>query len=418
MPEGRGFRSLKILMKVKVRQKVIGFILVFALLLTASDIYAADTSYDMFVYSDLHYSYILQGIEVQKKILNALVRGELLPVYIIVFVYCIFMWVRRIAEKGEVMNFAVWFLAFFIVSYMAFYAKTNININIYAWEEAKKDDSIRYITTIKDAPGINSFFAQASKFVTVLSHVILSKITDKDTNIGSCDPMDWYVKATRSFLMQVYKDKGPDKAAVMLRNLKLIDHKTVDRALKEKSVAGKITRPEHWETFMTLVRENAKKCNIPDSPDKTDLETIKKNIENAPLDSIIFKEFQEALKKVDDSKLKPIGETVDDLGDTNSFFLIDWARNFFNFITRVAAKVQPGLDYKIYVMLLVQAIATAFILLLFPLFLLYSFIAIDNHNYGINFRMLLSFLFAFFLVQLWYPAIMFIKALVFKQFII
>jgi uncharacterized membrane protein len=421
--------------EIKMHLKIRIFIFALALLLIAPDGYAFATSYDMFVYSDMHYSYVVQGIEVQKRILDAFSGGALLPVLIIFFVYCLFMWVRRISEKGDVLNFAVWFFAFFIMSFMTFSAKTDIRMNIYKWEEATKTQHVNYVTTIEDAPGINSFFAQATKFVTILTHAILGRTAGKETAdvIASCNPERWYFEATKRVLAYIAEDrKRPDVAAKMLDEIRDIDRfafkvpkiiaggalqgLNIDKTIDKIDVGGAALRMQAWAKLSDEIRKNAEKCNVPDP--KSDLGVMRKKATKveSTFNTSAFKNFQQMIRDVP-QHLKPIQQQVGVIGETHQPLFIGFARDALSLLAKQMAQIQLGLNFQIYVMLMIQSITTAFFLLLFPLFLLFSFAAINDYTYGINWKVLIGFLVAFFLVQSWYPAIIFVKALVFRQFI-
>lgn len=417
------------------------FIFVFALLLIAPDRYAFATSYDMFVYSDIHYSYVVQGIEVQKRILDAFSGGALLPVLVIFFVYCLFMWVRRISEKGDVLNFAVWFFAFFIISYMTFSAKTDIRMNIYKWEESTKTQHVNYFTTIEDAPGINSFFAQATEFVTILTHAILGRTAGKETAdvIASCNPLDWYIKGTNTTLAHIATDKrDPNRSMQMFEDLRRPDFSffvqlerfsfspiEVIETTYKVLFKGR-TNWRDWQMLRNEIIKNAKKCNVPDSlencvrdrgviKDKPALWVARNSVICSPFNNNIFRDYQQKLRDAP-KHFKPVHDQVYRMADVGSALPIELLRDVISWLAMLMAQVQPGLNLNIYVMLMIQSIATAFFFLLFPFFLLFSFAAINDYTYGINWKVLIGFLVAFFLVQSWYPAIIFVKALVFRQF--
>jgi hypothetical protein len=451
--------------EIKMHLKIRIFIFALALLLIAPDRYAYAMSYNMFVYSELHYSYVVQGIEVQKRILDAFSGGALLPVLVIFFVYCLFMWVRRISEKGDVLNFAVWFFAFFIMSYMTFYAKTDIRINVYKWEQATKTQHVNYFTTIKDAPGINSFFAQATKFVTILTHAILGRTIDKDVAdaIASCAPLMWYLESLRATLIHISIDESdPSRAAQLLYRLRResIGNLTVaekraqaravsvsprgedfkvprvpitpgmfdprapvgDEAIRsvrpaERARAGDASKNiDPIAKFADEVRKHAGKCNLPDDPEnRAVVQIAKQGISYSVFNNVVFQRFQEMIQDAP-SSLKPAHKIAGVLGDTGSPAFTNFVRDTISWLARLVAPAQFGLNLRIYTMLMIQSVATAFFFLLFPLFLLFSFAAINDYTYGINWKVLLGFLVAFFLVQSWYPAIMFVKALVFRHF--
>jgi hypothetical protein len=396
----------------------------------------------MFVYSDVHYSYVVQGIEVQKRILDAFSRGALLlPVLVIFLVYCLFMWVRRISEKGDVLNFAVWFFAFFLMSYMTFSVKTDIRMNIYKWEESAKTGHVNYVTTIENASGINSFFAQATKFVTILTHAILGRTAGKETAdvITSCKPLDWYIKGTNAALSHIAANKrDPNRSMQMFKDIRRPDFPffvqlerfaispiEVTETIYQVLFKGR-TNWTDWQMLRGEIIKSARKCNVPDSSencvrdrmvikDKPALWVVRNSVICSPFNNDIFRDFQQALRDAP-GHFNPIQDQAHRVADVGSALPVELVRDAMAWLARLMLQIQPGLHFNVYIMLMMQSVFTAFFLLLFPFFLLFSFAAINDHTYGINWKVLIGFLVAFFLVQLWYPAIIFVKALVFRHF--
>lgn len=390
-----------------------------AILMASAQDAVAVPSYDMYTYSSEHYSYLIQGITAQSRILSALSGGVMTPIYIILVVYCLFAWVKRIATKGDTMNFAVWFCAFFVVSYMAFFAKTNIDVSVYNWEETKSTGEVRLVKTLESVPGINSFFAKITKFTVVFTDMIMAKADAKA--FVSCEPMQWYVNAARSVTVQAYDKEGPEGAVGVFEELQYLQHSKIMGITsfgKGETITGEGRYLDYGKAFAALVSENAKKCELSTAPasGRSRLIEIRNAAMESPLGTDTFKEFKKIITD-EKNEIIPIAKKAESISEEKGSFFTNILRSIFSWFAKKAVQLQPTLTYKIHAMLLAQAVITSICVLVFPFFLLYSFTAITDNEYGINFKLLMSFLAAFLFVQLWYPAMLFIKALVFKYFI-
>ncbi len=435
---------------------------------------AAFAAYEFYVNNATQHSFVRQAFNVQDQIIHHVTGGALLPFAIFLIIVCLFMWAKRISEEDSVTQFLVWFVIAVVLVHITFMSKTNIQMHLYDWNAAEAWKQARgvhadhqHVITdkrekVSGVSGINAFFAQATKIMVITARAAMDRSGVRAKSLEVCvHPLAWYYNAYTAVLAKIGPFKGrSDTGAEAVRAFHEESVSMLGAGVKEDEL-GLLAKIASWKPFSgssqkgtkddvdrdrrqhawahlhsrdtfqsvekekdkqnrrALFEENVKKyaskCRAELGGQKGEQKVFMLQAANTvyqnPLVNVHATEFGKLLSE--QKSMPTIHEIARDVGLGNVVSVVtNWATGvLFNLWASVMPSVHPRMQF----LLVIKGIITSILLVAAPFVVMFSLVPTSKHAYGVNFKMLLLFLLSFLFVQLWYPVIMFVQALLYRQ---
>jgi hypothetical protein len=377
------------------------------------------------------------GIGIQKGIVDAFRAGiGLLPLLIIIIVLSLVMWAQRIADKGDVFHFLGWLTLSFFLFYSTFGERVDLAFYEYTWEQA--GDKGELVTSLpqsklSDVPAINAFLVSTTGLSRMITHIIMKSVNITPAELKYCSsPLDWYSNAYRGLITKARDTKDEETltyrtaAGGLVKNSQMFA-KEVLASLKYRLYSGfNVITPFMDSTiqsgeftgkfFPEMLLTQIEKCENSLTGADADIEQQRKKLLSMRRGDVfsnpIALRFAEQLKKVEIASPADLsGKVTENMGVFSNSI-----QNLMSGIATIFAQVQPRLIYTLKIIFYIQGILTAFLFVAAPFVVLYATIPITG-DIGINFKVLFLYFLSFFMVQSWYPALMFLKVVLYGNIV-
>lgn len=379
---------------------------------------------------------LFKGIQIQKKIISSLQSpAGLAGIFFIVIVFSLYIWVKRISQKGEVFNFIVWcILSMFILG--SLYSKVNFNLFHYDWERERRSivssqegtAVVEQKTQMSEVPAFNAFYAVASRIVSNFFKTVMDAMVSVQVDIDKkkvCSSVKYIYAEAFLKTLNSYTTQADYQRAVLLISrleyaltLKNLDTQTSSSELFVGDDVNPILLQERFQlleaihvykSFQQNVKDIVLSCsgyidsNIADlhQTGYIDDEILKDLLNN--LKPVVAKylgtSVADLASKISEGVQSPLGGAIDNI-----------IRGLTSEIAEWLVRIQPGLKFKLKLMFLAQELILMLLFILSPFFLIFAIIP-TGEGYGIKWKLLFGVIVSFMIIISLYPVILFAEYL-------
>lgn len=375
---------------------------------------------------------LFKGIQIQKKIVSSLQSpAGLAGIFFIVIVFSLYIWVKRISQKGEVFNFIVWcILSMFILG--SLYSKVNFNLFHYDWERERRSNVssaegtgvVEQRAQMSEIPAFNAFYASASKIISNFFKTVMDAMVPVEVDIDKkkvCSSVKYiYAEAFFKTLDNYTEQANYTRVFYLVNDLRSYLQKYT--SLYEFELPPQIELPDaesQNEDVRAIQTYSIFSQNVKDIISSCSGYMDSKSLELHQTGYINDEILKDLLDDIEKKIAKSLGTSAAELaskisegiqGPWGSTTLDNIIRGFTSEIAEFLIRIQPGLKFKLKLMFLAQELILMLLFILSPFFLIFAIIP-TGEGYGIKWKLLFGVIVSFMIIISLYPMILFAEYL-------